>query len=198
MSLWQVRQMFTESVLGSPGSLLACGLWQSVQSPAAPGWGTFADSISFALSSWQVTQRLFASGWVSTTLPSFAGAWQVSHAPGWNAAWVNFAISFGASDWCGSWHSRQLAEAKGWLLCAFCKPASFASWQSRQSAGAALVRWKRFSAVGSAPVLCVVWQVSQPMSSAAWRLPLSETCTPVWWQSRQRFSFGPPEVGFSN
>jgi hypothetical protein len=30
---------------------------------------------------------------------------------------------------------------------------------------------ERLSIVGSAPVLWVTWQVSQPMSSAAWRLP---------------------------
>ncbi len=59
-----------------------------------------------------------------------------------------------------------------------------------------MVRWKRFSAVGSAPVLCVRWHVSHPISSAAWRLPLSDTCSPVLWQLRQRFSFSSPDFGF--
>jgi len=36
-SLWHPRHMLTESVLGKPGWELACGLWQSVQSPKAPG-----------------------------------------------------------------------------------------------------------------------------------------------------------------
>ena len=57
-------------------------------------------------------QRL-RSACVSTTLPSFAGWWQVSHPLPWNGACWNFAISFGASDWCGSWHCTQLAVANG-------------------------------------------------------------------------------------
>ena len=39
------------------------------------------------------------------------------------------------------------------------------------------------------------WQVSQPMSSAAWRLPFSGTFMPVLWQLRQRFSFPRPTSG---
>ena len=39
------------------------------------------------------------------------------------------------------------------------------------------------------PVLCVTWQVSQPISRAACRLPFSGTFSPVLWQLRQRFSF---------
>src|ERR1035438_4395412 len=159
--------MLTGSVLGKPGSLAACGLWQSVQSPMAPGCGTLAESISLALSSWQVTQIDLASAWVSTTLPSFAGAWQVSQLLASKGGCRNFTISLGDADWCGSWHSRQLAAAKGWFRWAFCRSASLASWQSRQRAGVALVRWKRFSGVGSGPVLWVKWQASQPISSAA-------------------------------
>src|SRR4051812_39285261 len=198
MSLWQPVQIFTASVFGGPGVLLAWGLWQSVQSPMAPGCGTFAVSISFALSSWQVVQRAFTSGCVSTTFPSLAGAWQVSQLLPWNGTCWNFAISLGESDWWGSWHCVQFAVANGWLLCAFCRPASLASWQSRHSAGAALLRWNLFSWVGSAPVLCTVWQVSHPPSRAMWRLPFSGTFKPVLWQLRQRFSFSSPDSGFSN
>jgi hypothetical protein len=57
MSVWQPRQMLTASVLGRPGSLLACGLWQSVQSPAGAGMRHLGESISLALSSWQVTHK---------------------------------------------------------------------------------------------------------------------------------------------
>ena len=46
------------------------------------------------------------------------------------------------------------------------------------SAGELLVRWKSNSAFPASPVLCVVWQVSQPMSSAACRLPFSGTFKP--------------------
>ena len=115
MSLWHPRQMLTASVFGKPGWLLACGLWQSVQSPIAPGCGTLAVSISLALSSWQVTHSDLASACVSTTFPSFAGAWQVSQLFASNGGCMNFAISLGEADWCGSWHSRQLAVAKGWF-----------------------------------------------------------------------------------
>src|ERR1700686_5024279 len=102
MSLWQPRQIVTASLLGNPGWLLACGLWQSVQSPAAPGCCTLALSISLALSSWQVTHSALASVCVSTTFPSFAGAWQTSHCLSANGGWVNFATSLGAADWWGS------------------------------------------------------------------------------------------------
>src|SRR5260370_14069410 len=105
--------MLTESVLGKPGWLLACGLWQSRQSLAAPGCGTLAVSISLALSSWQVTQIDFASFCVRTTFPSFVAAWQVSQALSANGPCMNLAISLGESDWCGSWHSTQLEVAKG-------------------------------------------------------------------------------------
>jgi len=83
----------------------------------------------------------------------------------------------------------------GWFWCAFCKLLSFGSWQSTQSAGADLVRWFRFSGVGSAPVLCVTWHVSHPISSAACLLPFSGTFKPVVWQLRHKFSFTPPDVG---
>ena len=98
MSLWHPRQILTESVFGNPGWLLACGLWQSMQSPAAPGCGTFAESICFALSSWHVTHSAFVSVCVSTTFPSFAGWWQVSQPFPWNGTCWNFAINFGESD----------------------------------------------------------------------------------------------------
>src|SRR6202044_604548 len=98
MSVWQPVQMLTPSVFGSPGSLLACGLWQSVQSPAAPGCGTFALSISFALSSWQVTHRALASACVSTTFPSFAGAWHISQLRDSNGGCWNLVINFGDAD----------------------------------------------------------------------------------------------------
>src|SRR6476620_318595 len=107
MSLWHPRQMLTESVFGKPGCLLACGLWQSVQSPIAPGCGTFAPSICLALSSWQVRQTALASVWVSTTFPSFAGAWQVSQVLASKGTCWNLVISLGDADWCGSWHSMQ-------------------------------------------------------------------------------------------
>ena len=58
--------------LHESGELPACGLWQSVQSPAAPGCCTFAFSICSALSAWQVTQSSFAVGCVRTTFPSLA------------------------------------------------------------------------------------------------------------------------------
>src|SRR6516165_10496227 len=100
--------MLTESVFGRPGWLLACGVWQSVQSPAAPGCCTLAESICLALSSWQVTHSDFTSAWVSTTFPSLAGAWHVSQPFPWNGTCWNFAISLGEADSCGSWHSTQL------------------------------------------------------------------------------------------
>src|SRR5690348_12667116 len=115
MSEWQLRQMLTASVLGSPGCLLACGLWQSVQSPAAPGCGTFAVSIFLACSSWHVTQSDFTSFCASTTFPSFAWAWQTSHCLSANGGWVNFAISLGAAESCGSWQVVQSAVANGWF-----------------------------------------------------------------------------------
>src|SRR5271167_3517816 len=102
MSLWQPRQISTALVLGSPGCRLAWGLWQSVQSPAAPGCGTFAVSMSLALSSWQVTHSALVSACVSTTFPSLAGEWQTSHCLSANGACVNFAISLGAADSWGS------------------------------------------------------------------------------------------------
>ena len=52
-------------------------------------------SISLALSSWQVTQRDLTSVCVSTTFPSFAGAWQVSQLFASKGACRNFAISLG-------------------------------------------------------------------------------------------------------
>src|SRR5207253_3312126 len=172
--LWQPRQMFTPSVFGNPGWRLACGLWQSVQLPASGCW-TFDVSICLPLSSWHVRHSTWVSVCVSTTFPSLAGAWQVSQPLPWNGACWNFAISLGESDWCGSWHWTQLALANGWLLWAFLSFSSFASWQSRHSAGLALARWNLFSAVGSAPVLWVRWHESQPASSAACRLPFSGT-----------------------
>ena len=54
-----------------PATSQACGLWQSVQSPAAPGCCTFADSISLALSSWQLTHSDFASAWVKNYFSVF-------------------------------------------------------------------------------------------------------------------------------
>src|SRR5215472_1415913 len=105
--------MSTAFVFGNPGWRLACGLWQSVQSPAAPGCCTFALSIFSALSLWQVTHSDFTSFAVSTTLPSFAGAWQVSHAPPANGGCRNCRISFGSADWCGSWHVVQSAVPNG-------------------------------------------------------------------------------------
>src|ERR1039458_2794930 len=198
MSVWQPRQMSTPLVLGSPGCRLAWGLWQSVQSPAAPGCWTLAFSICSAFSEWQVTQSDLASACVSTTLPSFAGAWQTSHCFSANGGCMNFAISLGTSDWWGSWQGRQSALLKGWLWCAFCRSALFASWQSRQRAGVALVRWKSNSTLPISPVLWVMWQVSQPMSSAACRLPFAGTFVPWSWQVRQRLSFLSPEVAFSN
>jgi hypothetical protein len=41
----------------------------------------------------------------------------------------------------------------------------------------------RNSILPTSPVLWVTWQVSQPMSSAAWRLPFSGTFNPLLWQS---------------
>ena len=51
ISLWQPRQISTALVLGSPGCRLACGLWQSVQSPAAPGCWNFGrlDQLGFVV-----------------------------------------------------------------------------------------------------------------------------------------------------
>src|SRR5579863_4373304 len=98
MSLWHPRQILTASVLGNPGWLLAWGLWQSVQSPAAPGCGTLAESISLAFSSWQVTHSDFTSLCVRTTFPSFAGAWHISHDLSANGGCINFRISLGAAD----------------------------------------------------------------------------------------------------
>src|SRR5208283_2402559 len=115
ISEWQPRQMFTLSVFGNPGCALAWGLWQSVQSPAAPGCCTFAFSICSALSEWQVRQRSLTLAWVRTTLPFFAAAWQVSQLLSANGGWVNLAISLGAADWCGSWHCRQFAVPNGWF-----------------------------------------------------------------------------------
>src|SRR3954454_19576856 len=44
-----------------------------------------------------------------------------------------------------------------------------------------------------------MWQVSQPMSRAAWRLPSFGVLVPSVWQLRQRFSsFGTPDVGFNS
>ena len=54
-----------------------------------------------------------------------------------NGGCVNLAISFGAADSWGSWHWRQFAVANGSFWCAFCKAASFGSWQSTHNAGAA-------------------------------------------------------------
>src|SRR5208337_3456638 len=68
-SVWHVRQISTPFVFGSPGVLLACGEWQSVQSPAAPGCCTFAVAICLACSPWHVTHNDFASACVSTTFP---------------------------------------------------------------------------------------------------------------------------------
>src|SRR5579863_3103086 len=113
MSLWQVRQISTAFVLGSPGCRLACGLWQSVQSPAAPGCCTFAFSIFSALSLWQVTQIDFTSACTSTTLPSLAAAWHVSQDLSANGGCRNCRISFGEADWCGSWQLVQSAASKG-------------------------------------------------------------------------------------
>src|ERR1700690_2023545 len=107
--------------------------------------------MSSALSEWQVTQMSLTFFWVRTTLPSFAGAWHVSQLFSANGGCVNLAISFGADDWCGSLHCRHFAPANGWFWCAFFKAASFGSWQSTHNAGASLVKWKRFSGVGSAP-----------------------------------------------
>src|SRR5271157_4828669 len=102
--------MFTGSVFGSPGCALACGLWQSRHSPdCAPRCGTLAVSIFFACSSWQVTQSALVSVCVSTTLPSFAVAWQMSQVLSANGGCRNFAISLGPADWCGSWQLRQFA-----------------------------------------------------------------------------------------
>src|SRR5208337_4938783 len=198
MSRWHCRQMFTASVLGSPGVLLACGEWQSVQSPPAPGCCTFAAAICVACLSWHITHNVFASACVSTTFPSFAGAWHNSHCLSAKGGCMNLAISFGAADWCGSWHCKQFAVPNGWFWCAFCRSASFGSWQSTQSAGAGLVRWFRFSMLGSSPVLWVRWHVSQPISNAACLLPFSGTFEPVVWQPKQRFSFALPDVGFNN
>src|ERR1700733_14123919 len=124
--------MSTALVFGSPGCRLACGLWQSVQSPAAPGCCTFAVSISLALSSWQGTQRALALGCVSTSFPSFAGAWQTSHCLSAKGGWVNFAISLGAADWCGSWQLTQLAVSNGLFWVAFFRAAPFTSWHPMQ------------------------------------------------------------------
>ena len=74
--------------------LLACGLWQSVQSPIAPGCGTLALSICLAFSSWHVTQMDFASACVSTTFPSFAGAWHTSHCLSANGGCMIFHHQF--------------------------------------------------------------------------------------------------------
>src|SRR5215469_4962961 len=105
--------MLTGSLFGNPGFLLACGLWQSVQSPAAPGCCTLAEAISLALSSWQVTHSDLASACVRTTLPSFAAAWQVSHILFSKGLCWNACINFGLRDWCGSWQVTQSAVAKG-------------------------------------------------------------------------------------
>src|SRR5260221_414043 len=113
MSAWQPRQISTGFVFGSAMYLLAWGLWQSVQSPSAPGCCTLALSICLAFSSWHVTQSDFASGCVSTTFPSFAGAWQTSHCLSANGGCVYWASSLGAFDWCGSWHCTQFAVPKG-------------------------------------------------------------------------------------
>src|SRR5579871_2282505 len=109
MSVWQPRQMLTLSDLGRPGCRDACGLWQSVQSPAAPGCGTLAESIALAFSSWQVTHSDLASACVSTTFPFLGALWQTSQFLSAKGGCVNFAISLGAADWCGSWQVTQSA-----------------------------------------------------------------------------------------
>ena len=78
ISLWHPRQILTASVFGKPG--LAAGVRVVAICAVArrARMRTLAVSISLALSSWQVTQSAFASVCVSTTFPSFAGAWQVS------------------------------------------------------------------------------------------------------------------------
>src|SRR5690242_11966368 len=98
MSAWQLRQISTALVLGNPGCRLACGLWQSVQSPAAPGCCTLAFSMVSAFSEWQVTHNSFALAAVSTTLPSFGAAWHVSHDLSANGGCRNCLINFGAAD----------------------------------------------------------------------------------------------------
>src|SRR5271165_5191712 len=127
MSLWQFRQTATALGLGNPGDLPACGLWQSVQSPCAPGCCTFAFSICSAFSEWQVTHSALALAWVRTTLPSLAGWWQLSHDFDSNGLCRKACISFGDLDWCGSWQVRQSAFSKGWFRCALTRLASFVS-----------------------------------------------------------------------
>ena len=101
--------------LGQPGMIAGVRAVAIRAIAGAPGCGTLAESISLALSSWQVTQSDLASVCVNTTLPSLAGAWQVSQLLASKGACWNFAISFGESDWCGSWHCMQFAVANGWL-----------------------------------------------------------------------------------
>jgi hypothetical protein len=68
-----------------------------------------------ALSSWQVTQSSFTLAWVRTTLPSFAGAWHISQLLSAKGGCMKRAISLGAAEVCGSWHSTQLADPNGWF-----------------------------------------------------------------------------------
>src|SRR5579871_53023 len=172
----------------NPGDLPPCGLWQAMHSPCAPGCCTFAVSIFFPCSSWQVRQRVLLSALVRTTFPSLGDWWQLSHILFSNGLCRKVCISFGFADWCGLWHCRQLAVPKGCPRCAFCSASSLGSWQSTQSAGTSFFKCAANSIFERSPFLCVRWQVSHPMSRAAWRLPSLGTSTPILWQERQRFS----------
>src|ERR1039458_2267146 len=78
-SVWQFSHTATGLGVRKRGNLPPCGLWQSVQSPCAPGCGTFAVAIFFTTSSWQVEQTAATWGWFSLTFPFTAGSWQTSH-----------------------------------------------------------------------------------------------------------------------
>ena len=75
---------------------------------------------------------------------------------------VNLAISFGASDWCGSWHSgsRLCRTVGSGAPSAGPHPSDHGS--RYRAPGPPSSDGSRFSGVRSAPVLCVTWQVSQP------------------------------------
>src|SRR4029077_12906488 len=115
------------SGLGNPADFPACGLWQSVQSPCAPGCWNFDFSILSAWSEWQPTHSSFTLACVRTTFPFFAGWWQTSQSFSPNGGCTKACISFGRDDWCGSWQVTQSAFPNGCPSCALINPASLAS-----------------------------------------------------------------------
>src|SRR3974390_944732 len=116
---WQVSQTVTGLGFSSRGDRLACGLWHATHSPCAPGCGTLAPSIFFACSSWHIAQNARESLWVRTTLPSFAGWWQVSQLLSANGGCTCFCISLGNAESCGLWQLVHATFSKGCPWCAF-------------------------------------------------------------------------------